>query len=725
MVVFFSIFIGSIILFVILYLLYIGLDHLRFQLTADEAVPSRKRRGKGTFFKKLLYGGVIMSVLALLALILMFSANSTDLLKMFKKEELKDTKAIEAEYRKNLRAEEALRSRVNPETLANEALKQASDGGKGSSQSQKVRDEIADKPKGKEEEEKHSQNEGSVTSPISTNAIGDEFLPSTYRFRMQKLKEDPVSEAAKNAPVTLGTVKGARKGDFFVCTFYDAFRNGRLIRGADTKLLPQNPEGKETIACEGRVPYLDRGKTTQLPILLNGYIIPKQAENDHLTIRKDGTVEALANTTAATVTYVIKRCALGSSVAFGHTENDTISSEYADIPDEILAFLRSVKSKGEQTRLTTIASIMNSYFGYQTGLKNVIYKRGKTWNSLLKEKLKSDQRMLADCDVLSTYGYIYLRYLGFKPVIIIGSLITADNVQVIKPEDLHATIYLKISGKWTIFEPTVFTNNYTVEIINEKAAPGKGSSLSFSDTSEGPSTVSATPKNGGSSGAVSDDMAQSSSVKFFKVPDALARAFKTKKSTTPQGSIVSQAIIDCLDNEEDDETLTEEAAMESVYEKIAQFSILLYALAFIFAKMFLMTLRMGRRIIPLSGIRRLFHIAAITAIYLQILLRAIGYPFPFWSMSETSSIAGPIAAFLTAILAIYFLLSFLFQAPQRDGKSDDTFIPQLYWAVQAILIITALIYTPNIIAFAGSAILILTFFFRPGSKRSHTINSKP
>jgi len=267
----------------------------------------------------------------------------------------------------------------------------------------------------------------------------------------------------KSLSPAFATAQGARLGDFFIYSYFDLFRKGYFRRSDSLIIVPPHTDSDVfgTVILGLDLPPLKKNETIQLPVLIKGSVIPDIAGYEHFEIDKTGSLTANQEIGKFYLRYTIARGNVQTYFMSDADDSDNLAAEYQDIPYRILQDLQEARGASDMLKLNTIADIFNNYFEYQTGLSDLKLEEDRTWCNLLAENLDKNTKFPGDCDILSTYAYIFLRYMGLRPYYLIGFLKTLAPAYIIRTTELHATIYLKASGEWMIFDPSFFASSHS------------------------------------------------------------------------------------------------------------------------------------------------------------------------------------------------------------------------------------------------------------------------
>ena len=308
----------------------------------------------------------------------------------------------------------------------------------------------------------------------------DTFIPSTLTYYSDRSKASSIAgdPDKKTAPV-FAKLQGGIAGDFFVFAFFDELRNGAFVRSTS---LSVSPPGKSLFAnflspetIEPRLlkknritvvsvdlPPLGADESFQLPFLINGSTKAAAPGRDEVLMRPDGEITSVKEIERVSFSYYISKSNNTAKFITETHDSTWLSWEYVNIPYVIQKHLIDAKSMTPEKQLFVIGSILDRYFGYQTGLEAIFRKRNLTWNAMLQDRISSNLRLLADCDVLCTYAYIFMKYLDLDPVLLLGFLNSGESPDDLNSSEVHSMLYVKAGRKWVLFDPTLFVKNYSL-----------------------------------------------------------------------------------------------------------------------------------------------------------------------------------------------------------------------------------------------------------------------
>ena len=238
-----------------------------------------------------------------------------------------------------------------------------------------------------------------------------------------------------------------------------------------------------------------------------------------------------------------------------------------------------------------MAALLHTYFGYQ-GTSEMRLEKDKTWNGMLAEVTAKNHALLGDCDILSTHAFIYLKYLGFHPVLIICQLNSSGNDPIRLGEKMHANLYLKTKSGYLIFDPTLFTRTFPKEAADN---PARSSGVRSVDRNSF--------KNNEDYTIIDESRLDTADVKFFTLPEGIAGPVLDISATDRQGARLAKIIIELLlfDKEQSDKAKTAIKSVGVIFSTVVRFSIFSFLLSALLSKLYLITRRNRKGLLPMSG----------------------------------------------------------------------------------------------------------------------------
>ncbi len=569
----------SIATFFIIFFVFLGINRIRFGLQ-QEIQPIVLKKKPPSKFKKVFLLISLVLVLSLAIMTIIQLSSNKNIKNLLDKYKLDSKKEALVKYNKSLALQEALRSEIIKDYEANRGSDKIDAGETPRTDTFEGSNE--DNPKDLPQDIIKMEDDNKNLQ-IGPEIFKNDFKPATNSFRnLSNLDTSQASPQKTGKPddhfLSFAELEGADYGDFFVIRFYDEFADGRFIDSGKSKLRFYPSDDKSTLKITMPVNGLYKHQKIQLPFLLNSYLDIKSINNSRFFIDNEGILEASEDLEPFKLSYLLRRSV--NNVDFSakltkEKDNDWLQKEYEDMPDEIHGFLDSAKNKSDQFKLATVSAIINSYFGYQIGIQEVLLSEGQTWNSVLKIAIKNNKILIADCDVLSTFSYIYLRYLDIKPVFLIGFLIQTDPINSLTLDKLHAALYLKSGQNWLVYDPTIFTNDLSVKLFEEKYKPISDKTVYPDHKAENDEPLG--EKN------ITQNPAKKFKIKFFEPPAEVIKEFKDNSDPTPSEASVAKSIVMFLKLEEPFErSKIEKDRRNFIIYKLIQFIILSILLYLIF-----------------------------------------------------------------------------------------------------------------------------------------------
>ncbi|MDD5069618.1 MAG: hypothetical protein PHV17_02720 [Candidatus Omnitrophica bacterium] len=508
--------------------------------------------------------------------------------------------------------------------------------------------------------------------------LEETFTPNTLGFQDYPSKTTPTNQGIE--PTNYPKLNGAEIGDIFVCGLYDTIVEGKFVKSKDLKLEldPQSVKTKTTIIITTQVPSLKENQTAQLPFLINGYVIPEISAKNEYSLSSCGILRILSNDfNDKKISYLLKKTQQPLEITHNKMAGQWLLKEFSCIPKEITEVLNEIRENSESIKLTAVASLLNSYFGYQSGIQKIELAPGKTWNDLLSDCIKNRQRLLSDCDVLSTFAYIYLKHLGFNPILIVGYINSSDYPKILHPQELHATLYLKYQGNWIIFEPTLFTENFQTNITDNGLITEEKQIIS-QENSENKKEL--------------ERALSQTQTKYFRLPAKIQKQFKKTAKNKPDIH-ETRSLVELLISKENQNSMK---AQKSLLNTIITMLIYFYLFSIITVKIILTAQKSKKQIVNLSQTPLYLYYLSLIIILAHLLARSYSLPFKFWSTNKIFLKTFPFSVFLVLSFAIVAIFLFLLK------RKTSNYIPQSHIALS----LCALIYAPSILSFASPALII-------------------
>lgn len=292
------------------------------------------------------------------------------------------------------------------------------------------------------------------------SGLDDFFMPATRISDTASLssKQFELDSRKKDFSYSI-TLSGIKKNDILLTGFYDSMKDGGFLRSQKLKVIPPWEIKENSLKIVIDSLPLRKNQTLQLPILFQGLITSSYSNNHPYTLGSDGKLEMEPppeQEKKVYIGYTAQRTKRPLSIKTSSEISPWLKKEFKDFPSGVKKTLNKAKKRSELIKLKTVAAILNAYFEYQTSSKEIIKPPGKTWNYFLKEKIKSEKKLAADCDVLAAYAYIYFKFLDLHPALIIGYFNLPGQSSQLETEHLHATLYLLSGEGPLLFEPTLF-----------------------------------------------------------------------------------------------------------------------------------------------------------------------------------------------------------------------------------------------------------------------------
>ena len=277
-------------------------------------------------------------------------------------------------------------------------------------------------------------------------------------------------------------VDGSVAYDMFVISVYNSLAGGSLFRDGNFLLKPRGEPLADRISVELDMPPGTKEREIQMPVVLNGAVVPSDTEAPDVSINKYGVARFSRRISSARrIRYTIKRTSRNSSLSASFPVSKWLMKEFNSIPEEIRVFLDASRNGPCEYRMLFVSAIFNKCFGYQKNVLPVRLTGGMTWGEYLSRSVSNNLRFMCDCDVLSTYAFIFTRYLGIKSVVAVGYLNGPESPDSLRAEELHAVTLVNLDDEWLIFDPSYITPDVSAKaaaLTGKRPVPAMGSAES-------------------------------------------------------------------------------------------------------------------------------------------------------------------------------------------------------------------------------------------------------
>jgi len=527
---------------------------------------------------------------------------------------------------------------------------------------------------------------------LNINIFGERFMPASYKFTPIASSKTVNSFEKGNSPVFARLIN-SRKGDMFISAFYDQLTREGFIKSEKLKLrMPLARNKGELIKVRTRIPALKKGQTYQLPILLKSRAEPQSSGSKLFTLDDKGNLTPLRNLPEENITYSIERINSPLTMGINSLTTPELKREFQDIPEEIKDFLENVKGAKDSVKLLTAALVFNAYFGYQNRSKDVIREEGSTWNSLLKKHLDSNKRLNADCDVLSAFAFIYLKFLDLNPVLLI-SYYNSQDENILSAGELHANLYLKSGNRWVLFDPTLFS---------PKFAPKQ-------DESEKIKKENAIERqvvlNQNYNRALRSDLTLTG-LPYFLWPDKFRENTAREYSLTPDKAYFSKSMVKIIVDSLPSENRQKKKGQLSGI--LIQVSIFLYILSLIFTRIILLINKNKKPVFPKKKLNFLAYTVCLTLSFICTTASAVNRK----THLSPISVYGAITALILGILSVFSIISFAFSTNRaRPALFERIFKEKVFILLGTLFSLSGVLYSPNLITIFTFIIIVITFIY--------------
>ncbi len=701
--------IGLFLVFLLLISLLLSIDRLSSRKSTKSSIPKKITR-KTSKAKKIFFNSLFILLLSFISIALVYTSYNINSM-VSKKSSTSDKKKT------------VLDKSIQGGVLENSSGRDYSIDTK--TASSKISKETSSKESGSltTSEQKYSRGQSETAEstflmdiPSSTQesstltTFSDTFTPTTSEFDSSTFLNIMSSSFSKNKDEKeskpIAYLKGAKPGEIFITAFYDQMKNGKFTKSEKIGFSQSENNLCNNINIAINLPSLRKSQLTQLPFTINGSIVPQTSKDLPLELNKKGILKPLKDFKKSEFDYTIKNCIGSPSIVLERKKTEWLTKEIKNIPEELIGFLKAVKEKNSFVKLATVASILNSYFGYQASLEPIELPKNNTWGNLLTEKIALNEKLLCDCDVLSTYSYIFLQYLDFNPILLIGYFNSPKHSESLMAEELHATLLIESDGKWIIFEPTLFVHNFTFEIIKKKLkiiGPVFKGILSTDLTERGIDPESSMSY-----------IIENSEIGYFRIPESISEDLEEINHQSQAEIKLAKLIIEIL-SFKDNKSKNYNDSGDTTFPimLLVQSSIVMYFLSIILIKLFAALKGFRRIVFPIDKPFFYIYHLLLFAVFVSILSRSLaGEASAYWSKSTTANFLGITFCLSAGISSAILMIVFLFSDKTEtmySNKLIQSINDRSYLIVGLLFTISALLYSPSNIVFISSLLIIVLF----------------
>ena len=303
------------------------------------------------------------------------------------------------------------------------------------------------------------------------SAIQETFKPSTMA-----IIEDKETVAGQNADTAGKSTEDKRmrvkiSGDLaremFIFGVYNDIEDGRLVSNGLFRFAPKGRRLGEKIDINFIFSPDSGAKDMQLPVILNGEVIPAQGRGGVFSIDRQGRFRLHKEVSLPLeVGYSIYRRNKNCGLSVTQPYSRWLEKEFYKMPQGIKDFLDIAQGNSDYYRMVFVSAALNRCFGYQNDIISVDLPEGMTWSEYLRQMLELKDRMLCDCDVLSTYAFIFLKYMGFPAAVVVGyNNQDKEGLDRLSDDEHHAAVLVKVDKEWVLFDPTEIVPDMTREAL--------------------------------------------------------------------------------------------------------------------------------------------------------------------------------------------------------------------------------------------------------------------
>ncbi|MFC1593835.1 hypothetical protein ACFL38_00735 [Candidatus Omnitrophota bacterium] len=707
--IFFSL-IAFVLFFFLLVFIFICIDRLSKQLIAGQRQAPKKSSRKYAKLKSFFLNFVIITMLCALAIFVVHLSRSLRFQSIAKKATRIRMKSSEHTLHKDVTRNKNVSSNAKQKRAARhltpltERKDTASESPEDTYRSTTLLSETA-----------KNTTHDALTAEISAfNSFESDFTPSTIKFNhpllSQKKSTNSHEEEAKQESTIVAKLDGAQPGDIFLCSLYDQIEKGNFTKSEQLRLLQSTPQLCNTIGVNIHLPLLKKNEIIQLPFLLNGYVVSQYSEDQSFILDSQGSLELLKDRQEGTFHYELKKCSLQQKIIFYPGTTEWLEKEFHDIPQSLKGFLDAVKDQSDFVKLATVASILNTYFGYQAGLQDVHLENDDTWNTMLNTTLKQHRKLLCDCDVLSTFAFIYLKYLDLKPVLLIGYINSPDKKDVLALDELHATLNVNTQEKWMIFEPTLFTTNFSSLLAEKKAT--SSTTLNIIEQTDDPIIADFEKQRTFPAGILKYSL-----LDFFHLPPHFMKQLTDVPHETPTETKLAMLIVELLSFQEPIATAVEhDSSVQNDYSLIVvQSSILVYILSIVFIKLLSFLQGYKKIIFPLPKVQFYVYNLLVSAVLSCMFIDFRSAHVNMWVPTRVAITLGAAICLIAGIAStssVLYLLLTKGTATPSTQRVKKVFQEKNYLVIGALFSFAAILYSSSSIIFFICPLIILFVVFK-------------
>lgn len=299
----------------------------------------------------------------------------------------------------------------------------------------------------------------------SLEALGDsDFSPLKNEFLPSTPSQDQSSSIIK--PLILISeglifLSSDLAPEFFITGIYNDIDSSSLIKAQDYSYRLKGRRIKKKALVTIPFECLKGFSFAQLPVIFNGEVEPYYNKEKNIAINSQGWFSNKSLSQVNEISYLIHRRSSNSQLQCDFPYSRWLKKEFNDLPVNVQLFLDNAKDEFAEYKVASVCALLNTLFGYQKDIFEVNLTKGTTWASYLERVLGRGSRLLCDCDVLSTYSFIFLKYLGFDCVVAFGyNNQDLDDLNYLRADELHAAVLFKLNQDWLIFDPVLFVDYF-------------------------------------------------------------------------------------------------------------------------------------------------------------------------------------------------------------------------------------------------------------------------
>jgi hypothetical protein len=229
---------------------------------------------------------------------------------------------------------------------------------------------------------------------------------------------------------------------------------GTFSQAGRIDFVPSDKLAEERSDVTLRLPPMRKGQAMRLPVILNGRIDPQSLSDPRFAADAQGWLTARQDVLDQTlVTFDWIKTLENGSFRADFPVTPWMQREFNEIPGAVRNDLD--RGKGlwtDRARASVFAGVVNKYLGYN--VKQKVALRKGTWMNFLGLVLRTEDRFVSDCDVLTSMAFIFARYLKLDAIMVVG-FNNRGGGSLVGRESAHAALIIRIGNKWLYYDPSL------------------------------------------------------------------------------------------------------------------------------------------------------------------------------------------------------------------------------------------------------------------------------